>query len=241
MIEPTFPPLFSAQRVGDNFDPFARACEQAEIGADAGTVVYAPPGNQLRAAMIFAPDIPLREAVAVRIACGLGFQNAFGALAPPKAAVHLGWDGGIDLNGASCGRFRFAANTQDPQEIPGWLVVGLEVQLLPRSDLDPGLTPNDTSFFDEGCIEVEPILLLEAWTRHTLHWINRMTDEGNKPLHAEWEGLSRATGEALTVRAGNKRLHGEFVGVDEHFGMLMRRDGDVRLVGLHEILEQGVA
>lgn len=241
MIEPTFPPLFSAQRVGDSFDPFARACEQAEIGADAGTVVYAPPGNQLRAAMIFAPDIPLREAVAVRIACGLGFQNAFGALAPPKSAIRLGWDGGIDLNDAACGRLRMAASTRDAQEIPGWLVVGLELQVLPRSEQDPGLSPTETSLFDEGCIEVDPILLLEAWTRHTLHWINRMTDEGNRPLHTEWEGLSRPPGETLSLRAGAKRLHGEYVGIDEHFGLLMRRDGDMRLVALHELLEQATA
>ncbi|MCX8227816.1 MAG: hypothetical protein OTI35_17230, partial [Sulfitobacter sp.] len=92
------PPLFSARNAKGG-DPFALACEAAEVGCDAGLVIYDLGAADLRAAIVFAPDVPLGDAAAMLPICGVGFQNALGALAPPEVGVHLGWDGGIDLNG----------------------------------------------------------------------------------------------------------------------------------------------
>ncbi len=57
--------------------------------------------------------------------CGVGFQNALGALAPPEVAVHLEWNGNIRVNGAVAGRLQMAAAPLSPEEIPDWLVVGV--------------------------------------------------------------------------------------------------------------------
>lgn len=210
MIAPVFPPLLTGAATVD--DPLDVAVAMAEAGCDAGTVVHNLGGNDLRAALIFAPEVPLAQAMAMLPACGIGFQNALGAVAPPEVGVHLDWDGGIRLNGASCGRLTPRASTSAPAEVPDWLIIGLHLQLWPSSD-DPGETPDQTALYAEGCTDVDPVHLLESWARHTLVWINRWDDEGVKPLHSELQGLMHGLDQ------------GDFIGLDQDFGQL-RRSGD---------------
>ena len=234
MNEVMFPPLMAGHEVSGSDDPFQTACMKAALGCDAGMVVYALGSDTLRTALVFAPEVPLQDAMAMLPTCGVGFQNALGALAPPEVAVHLEWGGGLRVNGARCGRLRVAASTAAADEVPDWLVVGLELPLWPASD-DPGTTPDDTALYAEGCADVEAPALLESWARHTLNWITRWEDEGVKPLHAEWRGLAHGMGEEIEIMG----KAGTFLGVDERFGMLLRQDEDTTLISLTELLEDG--
>lgn len=227
----TFPPAMAGEAVAD--DPFETATLRAIQGCDAGLVAYRLAADRIGAALVFAPEVPLEEAMAMLPLCGVGLQNALGALAPPEVAVHLDWDGGIRVNGAACGRFRVRAERQDPGAVPLWLVVGFELPLLPRGD-DPGETPDETALHAEGCTEVDPGGLIEAWARHTLNWIARWEEQGVRPLHAEWRGLAHGIGEAT----GRDGLEGTFLGVDERFGMLLRESGTTHLIPLTALLEE---
>ena len=133
-----FPPLFEDMAVSADTCPFTKACAMASLGCSSGTLVHSITADRLRAAIVFAPEMPLEQAMAVFPACGAGFQNAFGALAPPEITLDLTWGGGILVNGAKSGRLRVAASTDDPKAEPAWLVVGIEVQLIPRDGDDPG-------------------------------------------------------------------------------------------------------
>lgn len=233
MSTPSFPPLFNGQPVEGRTDPFDKACIEAIKGCDAGLVVYNLGANMLRAAIVFAPDVALKEGMAILPLCGVGFQNALGALAPPEVAVHLDWNGGLRINGASCGRFRIAASGTDPEVEPDWLVVGLELPLWPESD-DTGLTPDQTTLYAEGCVEVDAAALLESWVKHSLVGINRWLDEGVAPLHKDWRGLAHGMGDPIE----NAGQSGVFLGVDENFGMLLRDDAaKTRLIPLTSVLE----
>lgn len=235
----SFPPLFSGESVGGQIDPFARACSQALLGCDAGLVCYNIGASELRAAVVFAPEVPLQKAMSVLVACGIGFQNALGALAPPEVAVHLTWQGGLEINGARCGRLRVAASDTDISGEPDWIVIGLEIPLLPAADVVPGDTPDQTCLFEEGCADVDPGLLVEAWIRHLLPWVNRMEEDGAKGLHAEWQGLGKYVGEEIEFTLLNNKYSGTFMGVDEHFGMLLRTDEGTTLLPLSMLLENG--
>lgn len=232
MTDPSFPPLLSGHPVDGSVDPFEKACAMAALGCDGGTIVYGRAADRLRAAMVMAPEVPLEDAVVMLPTCGIGFQNALGVLAPPEVAVHLDWDGGIRVNGASCGRLRMAAAGSDAKAVSEWLVVGLELRLWPDSD-DMGKTPDRTALYAEGCADVDPAELLESWARHSLVWINRWSDDGVKPLHSEWRGLAHGIGEDATVFGQS----GTFVGVDEKFGMLLRDDDTTHLLPLTGLLE----
>ncbi|MFP3383962.1 DUF4444 domain-containing protein [Tritonibacter sp. SIMBA_163] len=228
--EVTFPPLMTGDAAGPGQDPFDLARQKAELGVDAGLVVYDLGADTLRAALVLAPEVPLAQAMAMLPTCGVGFQNALGALAPPEVAVHLDWEGGLRINGARCGSLRIAASTDDPAAQPDWLVVALELPLWPQGD--GGETPDQTALYAEGCAEVTAPRLLESWTRHCLHWINRWDEGDLKALHAEWQGLAHGIGEDRQ-QAG---LDGTFLGVDADFGMLLRDDTTTHLIPLTTVL-----
>lgn len=232
MSEVAFPPLMQGHQVSGSEDPFDTACKKAILGCDAGLVTYNLAPDILRAALVFAPEVPLLKAMAMLPTCGVGFQNALGALAPPEVAVHLEWQGQIRINGARCGALRVAASNTDPDTVPDWLVIGLELPLWPASE-DSGNTPDETALYAEGCADVEAPALLESWARHSLHWITRWEEDGGKSVHSEWRGLAHGIGED-TMRGG---LSGTFLGIDEDFGMLLRADDTTHLIPLTTLLE----
>lgn len=228
-----FPPLMLGLEVTGPIDPFDTACAKAAMGCDAGLIVYNLAPNTLSAALVFAPEVPLSKAMSMLPTCGIGLQNALGALAPPEVAVHLEWGGGIRINGALCGNFKARASSLDPTQIPDWLVIGFSMPLWPETDR-PGDTPNATALYAEGCVDVQAPDLLQAWTRHTLNWINRWEDEGARAVHEEWRGLAQGLGEAVTQNGQS----GTFMGVDEDFGMLLRaQGGENTLIPLTTVLE----
>lgn len=232
MTELSFPPVFSGLAVEGAIDPFDKARVEAVRGCDAGLVVYNLGKNRLEAAIVFAPEVPLADAVTMLPLCGVGFQNALGALAPPEVAVHLDWDGGLRINGAACGHLRIAAPDTDPQAEPAWLIVGLTLPLWPASDA-PGETPDQTALYAEGCADVRADALLESWVRHTLVNINSWLDQGAAPLHKEWRSLAHGIGEDIEM-AGHS---GTYLGVDERFGMLLRDSETTHLIPLTTLLE----
>ncbi|NOD33725.1 MULTISPECIES: biotin/lipoate--protein ligase family protein [unclassified Ruegeria] len=231
MSQPVFPPLLTGHPVQGGEDPFDRAQAMAALGCDAGTVVYNIQADRLRVAIVFAPEVPLQDAMAMLPLCAVGFQNALGALAPPEVAVHLGWDGLICVNGAKCGKFRVTSSDVSADQEPDWLIVGWELALLQTSEA-PGETPDVTALYDEGCADVSATQLVESWSRHTLTWLNRWQEDGNAPLHAEWMGLLRGVGDPLDHG-------GVFLGTDERFGMLIRDGSETHLRPLTEVLENG--
>ena len=232
MNTPSFPPLFSGLAVESQVDPFDKACAEAARGCDAGLVVHDLGANLLRAALVFAPDVELVDAMAMLPLCGVGFQNALGALGPPEVAVHLEWAGGLRINGASCGTLRVAASSSNPKAEPDWMVIGLELPLWPETDT-PGDIPEQTALYAEGCADVNAMELLESWVKHTLVGINTWTEDGVKTLHKDWRGLSHGIGENITMN----EISGTFLGVDEQFGMLIRAADTTHLVPLTYLLE----
>jgi BirA family biotin operon repressor/biotin-[acetyl-CoA-carboxylase] ligase len=227
----SLPPLLWDEAVTGS--AFEHACLRATQGCDAGLIAHNMGANTLQVALVFAPEVPLEDAIVMLPLCAVGFQNALGAVAPPEVAVHLTWDGKILINGASCGHLKIAASETDPALVPDWLVVAFTLPLWPENDLAEGNTPDQTTLYAEGCIEVKAPMLVEAFARHTLNWIGRWEDVGTKPLHSEWRGIAYGIGED-TQHNGTK---GTFVGVDERFGMLLRHGETTDLIPLTTLLE----
>ncbi|MEM9271066.1 MAG: DUF4444 domain-containing protein [Pseudomonadota bacterium] len=226
-----FPPLMWGEAATG--EALGHAARRAALGCDAGLVSYLLAADRVEAALVFAPEVPLSRAMSMLPVCGVGLQNALGALAPPEVAVHLEWDGGIRINGASCGRFSVLSATQDPTAQPDWLVIGWAMPLIPdRAEM--GEAPETTALYAEGCADIAPPALVEAWARHTLNWIKRWEDEGPRALAAEWRGLVHGVGEDAVQ--GSKK--GTFLGVDEDFGMLLRDHEATHVIPLTELLEE---
>ena len=140
--------------------------------------------------------------------------------------MQLGWQGEIYVNGGRCGELAMAAPGPLEAE-PDWLVVGLTLKLWPASE-ETGLTPDETALYAEGCADIDPVILLEAWIRHTLVGINAWSDDGMKALHREWSGLAYGLDDEVEV-AGQK---GVFVGLDENLGLLLKQSDTTQLIPL---------
>jgi len=225
MTAPQFPPLFTGQNAGGG-DPFAMAVAAADVGCDAGLVIYDLAADRLRAAIVFAPDVSLADAAVILPICGVGLQNAIGSLGPPEVSVHLGWDGIIYVNGGRCGVLRMAASGV-PETEPDWLVIDLTLSLWPESE-ETGLSPDQTALYAEGCAEIDAMSLLESWVRHTLVGINTWADSGTGQIHREWQGLAHGLEGDITA-AG---LTGSYVGLDDRLGLLLKIDDKTTLLPL---------
>ncbi len=235
---PVFPPLMTGLAAGPA-NPFVIACDQARRGTDSGLIAWSVLDDRLRAALVLAPEMPLEPALAAYIACGVGLQNALGALAPPETSVHLEWSGGVRVNGAHAGSLKIACSDHTPAEEPDWLVVGLELTLTLPPDCEPGEFPDRTALDQEGCGGLEPVRILEAWSRHALVWLNALEEpQGRADLHREWAGLAWKIGEEVSVATGGSRRAGIFLGVDENFGMLLKSDDSTTLIPLSALLEE---
>jgi len=231
MMKPDFPPLLSGKSVAARVDPFDKAL--AEVLTDEvtpGLIHYAENEDTLRAAITLAPEQGLADAVGVIFAVQLGLTDALGALGPPEVALHFTWPGGLKVNGASCGGFRAAADTMNPDAEPAWLIVGIDVPLAMQNQ--GGLTPDQTTLFNEGCVELTTPGILESWSRHMLNWIHIYLSEGFAPLHEAWRGRCDAIGTEITTPET-----GLFVGLDERGGMLLRQGAETKIIPLTTILE----
>jgi len=229
---PSFPPLLhGVQAAGGN--PFASAlAELASAEAEPGRVHYALRDDKLSAALVLAPEMPLADAMGALLAVQLGLSDALGTLAPPEVAVQIGWPDRLLVNGGLCGRFRVAAATDDPEAEPDWLLVGMEIDILPAADFDAGLTPDSTTLFGEGCADLTAIDLIEAWSRHMMGWLHTFMSEGFAPLHAAWTGKCADLGKDVTLPEA-----GRFLGLDEKAGMILRRTTGDAIIPLTTILE----
>lgn len=228
--QPGFPPLLRGEETVSGLDPFQKAVASAALGTNPGLICWSRDDAALRAALVLAPEAPLRRAVGISFAVALGLGDSLGALAPPEVAFHFVWPDRFKVNGADCGAMRAAASTAEPDAEPDWLVIGVEVPYLPASGDEPGKRPDETCLIAEGCIDVKPLTLLESWSRHTLVWINRWLDDGFQPLHAAWRERAWGVGEELPGG-------GLFVGIDELGGMLVKTAATTELRPLTAMLE----
>lgn len=236
-VTPSFPPLLKGLATGPA-NPFTVAVREAERGVDSGLLAWSLSDERLRAAIVLAPEIPLEPAMAAFCACALGLQNALGAHAPPETAVHLDWTGGIRINGGHVGGLHVAASTRDPLVEPDWMVVGLELTLALPDNLEPGETPDWTSLAQEGCGEIDPALILEAWSRHAMLWLNALDDpKGRADLHRDWSGLAWNMGQDIKLPIDGTHHTGTFLGVDENFGMLLKLGQKTHLIPMSKLLE----
>lgn len=216
-LTPQFPPLFHGEKVPKHTDPFDKAVSRAVAGIDSGTIFYAQDSDTLRAALVLAPESPLEESIQAVYVAQIGLAESLGALAPPEVPVHFEWPDRIKVNGAVCGRVRYAAETVDPNQTPNWLVIGIEVSFIPQSD-DPGANPHQTCLYEEGCGEIEPMALLESWSKHTLLWLTYFMESGFDRIHNEWRPRCDTLGKEIEAPK-----EGLFVGLDEKGRMLLRQ------------------
>ncbi|MCA8879833.1 MAG: hypothetical protein KDA73_07710 [Rhodobacteraceae bacterium] len=230
------PPLLRGQAISG--DPLAEAVRIARTGIDPGLIVHQLRPERLAAAIILSPEAPLADAMAMVFAGANAFADAFGALAPAEIAAEFDWPGGFRVNGARCGGLRAAAATPAPEVEPDWLVIAIDVPFRSTGTREPGHTPDVTTLYAEGCGSLTPTAVLESWSRHMLHWIDRWLDDGMARLHRDWSGRAASLGRDVVFDLASSAWAGRFVGLDDRGGMLLKTATETRLLPLTLMLEE---
>lgn len=228
---PQFPPLLTGEEVANNIDPFDKAVSRAIAGVDSGTIFYSQAVDTLRAALVLAPETPLEDAIQAVYVAQIGLAESIGALAPPEVPVHFQWPDRVKVNGAVCGKLRFASDETDPSACPKWLVIGIEVPFMNMGQ-DPGENPNETCLHEEGCRDITPMALLESWSKHTLLWLTYFMDSGFERVNNEWRPRCDTVGQAI-----QHPRSGVFVGLDNKGRMLLRDGVMTETISLIEFAE----
>ncbi|MBZ0215968.1 MAG: biotin/lipoate--protein ligase family protein, partial [Fimbriimonadaceae bacterium] len=172
----------------------------------------------------------------------VAFGDAFGVLAPPEVGVMYRWPGMLRINGGRIGDVRLAVSAgRDGNGCPDWMVLDIGVQMAGDArNRNPGENPDETNFYEEGCVEITRTALIESYSRHFLTWLHTWNEDGFGPVHQAWmeraEDRNRDT--SLNYQADN--LTGTFIGLDDAGDMLIRIGIETRLLNLETALGIGV-
>jgi len=236
---PTFPPLLRGIEVKAGIDPFAKAVADAGRGvAEVGDLYWSPDKITMQAAIVFAPEEPLVDAIPILFAVANGLNDCIGALAPPEVGVQHVWPDGIKVNGAWSGALRVDASTRDVAEVPEWLVVGISLAMRwDENGPNPGEAPDLTALSEEGCGHLSAVRLLESWARHTLTWVNTWEEGELRAITDGWLNRAEGRGETVAFEHDGKTQRGEFLGLDENGGMILKTEDGSSALPLLPILD----
>ena len=212
MTAPVFPPLLSGHEraVPADVTPAAiRGAAAHRYGA--GDLLWAADSECLTLALVLEPEVSLERCGEMLYLGAVAFGDAAGAVIPPEIAITYSWPGTLRLNGATVGHAELALPETSADDVPDWLVLSLSANLLPpRERPEPGMERDRTTFWDEGCGDMDPCALVESLSKHLLTWLNKWEDEGFRPVHEIWWGR-RDNAEPLAPG-----LAGSLTGLDEH-------------------------
>ena len=237
---PTFPPLLSSKPVRAPKRPFEIACRDALQGkAEAGDVYWAKNNRVLDTAIVLEPEVPFAQALQMAYVVMVAFGDAFGAVAEPEVGLHYQWPDKFMVNGAEVGRLRIAApNGIEAGQVPDWLIFNIIIEVHGDAEAEPGLNPNKTTLFDEGCGEVTSVGLTESFCRHFLTWVHNWEEEGFRQVHDSWIGRAIGHEAPAEFQVNGKTQMAKVMGVDEASQLLITKDGkNVETLDLQYMIE----
>jgi BirA family biotin operon repressor/biotin-[acetyl-CoA-carboxylase] ligase len=211
---PNVPPGYTLRLCAG--DAFATACKAGVDGAEDGLLLWVDRHDRCEAALLLRPLDPVQAALTLGYVGLLGLHDGLAAVAPAETPASVSWPDRLLVNDACVGGIRVAhgalVEKQGMADVPDWLVIGLTVQMLPLSEDDdaPGTDLDYTNLHEEGCGEVTVPKLLESFSRHALHWLDRWQEDGFEPVRKAF--LHDLDDKALKIEANGDAWHDE-VGV----------------------------
>ncbi|MEK9910475.1 MAG: biotin/lipoate--protein ligase family protein [Candidatus Puniceispirillum sp.] len=232
---PQLPPLLTAVEVPTGQDVLAKAIAVAPT-TEVGTVFYSQDVEHMRIAIRLAPEVPLQAAGQMLFAMMIGLGDSIGALAPPEVAVTYQLPGYVLLNKGRAAVVRLSVDpAAGSEDVPSWMIVSADVRIGQASGQDSTWYHQEgveqTSLAEEGGGYISRTRLVESSARHFLVWVNRWSDDGFRPLYDSWmQRLDKNSPIAFADQA-----QGEWLGLDEHGGALIKLDGKPVVIPPHQL------
>ncbi|WP_321504877.1 biotin/lipoate--protein ligase family protein [Breoghania sp.] len=231
------PPLLTAHAAVSATSPEEAARLGAEAGHyGAGDLVWQATAEGVAMALVLEPEVTPELCRQMLLVGMVAAADAIGALIPPEVGITWDWPSTLRANDGIVGHVSLEmSETFDGAGAPDWLVLGLRVALHANvgEGVEPGLTPDRTTLYDEGCGEIAAEDLISAWARHLLTWIDTWQQDGFAPVREAWtfRARGREDGEAEIERDGTL-YRGRVRGLDDRGGLLLEGDAGSVLLEL---------
>ena len=237
--DPDLPPIYAVKALRAGRDAFVEAVGRAKAGDPAGIFLWARRSDCIDLAVVLEPDHPRAQSVPVCLVAMVAMLDALGGVIEPSVGVTFGWPDRIDVNGALVGGLRLGvAPCAAADDVPDWMVIGITIAVSgDLSDDSPGLKPDRTTLFDEGCGPVDIIDFLERFGRYLLHWMNRWQEDGLDPVRHAWLGRESGFGEETAIYFNRERIAGHFAKLDEFGNAVLDIDGAQRVFALDAAMQ----
>jgi BirA family transcriptional regulator, biotin operon repressor / biotin---[acetyl-CoA-carboxylase] ligase len=222
--------LIEMDSVGSSND---EAKSLADAGAEEGTLVWAheqtkgrgrhgrtwnsPRGN-LYLSLILRPECALAEAAQLGFVAALAVGDAIGAVAPPMLEVTYKWPNDVLVHGRKVAGLLLESKSTADGALE-WLILGVGVNV--QSHPNDARFPATNLIFESVGPEVNEAVMLEAFSRHFLTWVNRWTEDGFEPIRRAWLSHAHGLGEAIEVRLGKETVRGTFKDLDESGALIL--------------------
>ena len=220
----------------------------AEEGAEDGTLVWAreqskargrrgrswssPRGN-LCLSLVLRPDCSPAEAAQLGFVAALGVGDAVGSVAPPMIELRYKWPNDVLFNDRK-GAGILLESQMTPEGALDWLVLGI--------GLNVAHYPEDSDFpatslrFEGAPADVTDVVVLEAFSRHFLSWVNRWLEDGFAPIRKGWLSHAYGLGEEIRVNLPRESLSGRFHSLDESGTLMLELpDGKLRPIAAGDV------
>ena len=221
--DPKLPPQCRLQKIQPDADMRAVVRRHVSAGEPPGTIFWSPRTDRFQAAIVLAPEEPLRVAALAVYLGMLAVGDALGSNIPAGIDVTFIWPNRINLNGGMLGAVVLEVPPMTSLEAtPEWLALSFDLAISSGAITADIKDAAVTTLEDEGCGMVDSGELLEALARHALAWSNRWNDDGFAPLRPVW-----------IRRLENDQ---DVVDLDEAGNLLVTQDGETRTRGLIDAL-----
>lgn len=240
---PDLPPLLDGVAAPPGVDPFVVAQEAARDGVDPGLFVVSLDPDTASVGVVLAPETALEKALLAVFALEQAATDAIGALGPPELPVMWAWPDILMANGARVGRLRAAAAAETPGEAPSWLVLGIDIGLVPPGGVDaataePGAETDRTWLALEGAGDLTAPVLTGAIGRHFVRWIHDWESDGPRALVEAWTARSVGVRAPVRCQTGGVPMQGTYRGLDETGGLVLSTDAGTVSQPLSLLLER---
>jgi|GEM_PF-63608 len=219
-----------------------------EKNLGAGDLVWSTSMDVAHCAIVLEPEISAEKTLTMMPLAMVAIADCLGAICPPNLGITFGWPGLIYANGARVGNVSLYLPPETSfDKVPDYAVLSLAIKIkwpadnYTASQSEPGNDLRKTVLYEEGCGDIDSRQIISSWSRHFLTWIDTWQQEGFEPVHENWLFRASKRNEMTTIEGKSQSFTGQFIGLDEVGGALLKSDDNkVHLITLKEIWQKNI-
>lgn len=242
-LEPDLPGLYELVVVDKTDSARAHAERLAARGADEGTLVWAKKQTEglarrgkywisgdrnLHCAIILRPEDSFETCCQLSLLAAVCTCQAITLVGEPMEELRLGWPNEVFLNRGKVAAVHLSGVLDGDGRVD-WMVVSVNVNTFSHPT---SLGFEASSLRGEGFEEFDRIVVMEAFAREFLAWLNRWADQGLDPVRKAWLWRGDWQDAERRVELEGREIHGTFDSLADNGSLKLRSDERIISIAL---------